>query len=91
MLEKGPAKKVTVWVNEDTRHHHEPLWQAIFDYLRHKQIAGASVTHTKMSFGDRQRVHSADLAETPELSYRIDRQGRFIPQRVRLAATHSYR
>lgn len=72
MLEKGPAKKVTVWVNEDTRHHHEKLWLAVFDYLRHKRIAGASVTHTKMSFGARKHVHSADLPDTPEFSYRIE-------------------
>lgn len=80
MLEKGPAKKVTVWVNEETRHHHEKLWVAVFDYLRHKRIAGASVTHTKMSFGAHRHVHSADLPDTPEFSYRIE----FIetPQRV---------
>jgi PII-like signaling protein len=72
MLEKGPAKKVTVWLNEDTRHGHEKLWLAVFDYLRHKRIAGASVTHTAMSFGDRQHVHRADAPETPEYSYRIE-------------------
>lgn len=72
MLEKGPAKKVTVWLNEDTRHGHEKLWLAVFDYLRHKRIAGASVTHTTMSFGDRQHVHRSDAPETPEYSYRIE-------------------
>ncbi len=72
MLEKGPAKKVTVWVNEESRHHHEKLWLAVFDYLRHKRIAGASVTHTKMSFGARQHVHNAELPDTPEFSYRIE-------------------
>ena len=80
MLERGPARKVTVWVNEETSHHHEKLWLAVFDYLRHKRIAGASVTHTTMSFGDRKHVHNADLPETPEYSYRIE----FIesPERV---------
>ena len=74
MLEKGPAKKVIVWVNEETKlpHHREKLWLAIFDFLRHKKIAGASVTHTQMSFGDRQKVHRADSAETPEFTYRIE-------------------
>lgn len=72
MLEKGPAKKVTIWVNEETRYHHEKLWAAVFDYLRHKRIAGASVTHTKLSFGARRHVHNADLPETPEFSYRIE-------------------
>ena len=72
MLQKGPAKKVIVWVNEDTRYHHEALWMAVFEYLRHKQIAGASVTHTKLAFGDRKRAHNADAAEVPEFSYRIE-------------------
>lgn len=72
MLPKGPAKKVTIWVNEDTRHHLEPLWMAVFEYLRHKRIAGASVLRTKLAFGDRKRAHSADAPETPEYSYRIE-------------------
>ncbi len=40
MLPKGPAKKVTIYVNEDTRHHTGPLWRAVFDYLQHKNLAG---------------------------------------------------
>ena len=74
MLEKGPAKKVTVWVNEDSKHprHREKLWLAVFDYLRHKKVAGASVTRTQMSFGDRQVVHRGDSPETPEFAYRIE-------------------
>lgn len=72
MLKKGPAKKVTVWVNEDTRHGHERLWLAVFDYLRHKRIAGASVMNTKLAFGDRKHIHNAEAAETPEYSYRIE-------------------
>lgn len=80
MLHKGPAKKATIWVNESTRHHHQPLWVAIFEYLRHKRIAGASVLRTKLAFGDRKLVHNAEGAETVEYSYRIE----FVesPQRV---------
>ena len=74
MLEKGPAKKVTVWVNDETRHphHREKLWLAVFEYLRHKRVAGASLTRTQLSFGDRQVVHRGDSAETPEFAYRIE-------------------
>ena len=74
MLEIGPAKKVTVWLNEDSKHphHREKLWLAVFDYLRHKNVAGASVTRTQMSFGDRQVVHRGDSPETPEFAYRIE-------------------
>lgn len=72
MLDKGPAKKVVVWVNEETKHHHEKLWLAVFEFLRHKQVAGASVTRAEMSFGDRKKVHRSDSAETPEFTYRIE-------------------
>ena len=72
MLEKGPAKKVVVWVNEETKHHHEKLWLAVFEFLRHKQVAGASVMRTQMSFGDRHKVHRGDSPETPEYAYRIE-------------------
>jgi PII-like signaling protein len=74
MLEKGPAKKVTVWVNEDTKHphHREKLWLAVFEFLRHKKVAGASVTRTQMSFGDRQLIHRGESPETPEFAYRIE-------------------
>lgn len=74
MLEKGPAKKVTVWVNEDTKHphHREKLWLAVFEFLRHKKVAGTSVTRTQMSFGDRQLIHRGDSPETPEFAYRIE-------------------
>lgn len=72
MIEKGPAKKVTIWVNEDTRHHMEKLWLAVFEYLKHKNVAGASVSHMQMTFGDRKLIHRADVAENPEYSYRIE-------------------
>ncbi len=74
MLEKGPAKKVTVWVNEETKHphHRDKLWLAIFEFLRHKRVAGASVTRTQMSFGARHVVHRGDSPETPEFAYRIE-------------------
>jgi PII-like signaling protein len=72
MIEKGPAKKVTIWVNEDTRHHQVKLWLAVFEYLQHKRVAGASVTRTQMSFGDRKLIHRADAPETPEYAYRIE-------------------
>lgn len=80
MIEKGPAKKVTIWVNHDSRHGAQKLWFAIFEFLRHKQVAGASVTRTEMSFGDRQVVHRANLVEISEFAYRIE----FIETKTRV-------
>jgi PII-like signaling protein len=73
MLSKGPAKRVTVFVNEDTRHGTEPLWRAIFDLLVHKQAAGATVTRPLMGFGSHHRVHSPDMeAQMEHLPIRIE-------------------
>jgi len=66
VLPKGPAKKVTIYVNEDTRHHTEPLWRAIFDYLQHKNLAGATVLRPVMGFGSHHRRHSMDMEATME-------------------------
>jgi PII-like signaling protein len=66
MLSKGPAKRVTIFINEDTRHGSEPLWRAIFDLLVHKKVAGATVTRPPMGFGSHQRVHSPDMEATME-------------------------
>lgn len=73
MLSKGPAKRVTVFVNEDTRHGTEPLWRAVFDLLVHKQAAGATVTRPLMGFGSHHRVHSPDMeAQMEHLPIRIE-------------------
>ena len=72
MLNKGPAKKVTIYVNRDTRHHLQPLWTAIFDYLHHKGIAGANVWVPHVGFGSHERVRRSDSAEIPEPTVRIE-------------------
>jgi PII-like signaling protein len=66
MLPRGPAKKVTIYVNEDTRHHMEPLWSAIFAYLQHKRVAGATVLRPMMGFGSHHRRHSMESETTME-------------------------
>lgn len=73
MLSKGPAKRITIFVNEDTRHGAEPLWRAIFDLLVHKKAAGATVTRPLMGFGSHRRVHSPTMEATMEhLPVRIE-------------------
>ena len=73
MLTKGPAKRVTIFVNEDTRHGTEPLWRAVFDLLMHKRAAGASVTRPWIGFGSHHKVHSPEMEATMEhLPVRIE-------------------
>lgn len=64
MLPKGPAKKVTIYLNEDSRYHGEPLWRAVFDFLRRKHVAGASVLRPVEGFGAHQHLHSLQMEAT---------------------------
>jgi PII-like signaling protein len=58
MLPRGSAKKVTIYLNQDTRHRMEALWTTIFNYLRQHHVAGASVSRMLMGFGAHQQVHN---------------------------------
>jgi hypothetical protein len=61
MLSKGPAKKVCIYVNEDTRHNLVPLYEAILSYLLHKGVAGATAYSAMAGFGAHQMMHTAQV------------------------------
>jgi PII-like signaling protein len=58
MLNRGPAKKVSIYVNEDTQHHLGPLYEAILNFLLHKGVAGATATRALAGFGSHRRMHT---------------------------------
>jgi PII-like signaling protein len=66
MLAKGPAKKVTIYVNEDTRHHTGSLYEAILTFLLHKGVSGATATQALAGFGAHQVIHTPKIEELAE-------------------------
>ncbi len=58
MLGKGTAKKVTIFVNEDTQHHFAPLCDSILAFLFHKGVSGATATRAIAGFGAHQTMHT---------------------------------
>ena len=58
MLKKGPAKKVTIYVNEDTQYHMEPLYEAILQFLMHRGVAGATASRAMAGFGAHHVLHT---------------------------------
>lgn len=66
MLTQGPAKKVTVYVGEDVRHHGEPLYLAVLNYLFYHGISGATVTKGVAGFGPDHHLHTARILEISE-------------------------
>jgi len=61
MLSKGTAKKVTIYLNEDTQHHLSPLYESILTFLVHKGVSGATVTRALAGFGAHGVVHTPKI------------------------------
>jgi len=61
MLSKGAAKKVTIYLNEDTQHHLVPLYESILTFLLHRGVSGATVTRALAGFGAHQMLHTPKI------------------------------
>ncbi len=73
MLTKGPAKKVTIFINEDTRHHMTALHDSVMTYLMHKGVSGATATRAFSGFGAHQVLHTPQMEMLAEhLPIRIE-------------------
>jgi uncharacterized protein len=57
MLPRGTAQKVTIYLNQDTRAHVEPLWSTVLSFLRSRHVAGATVLWADMGFGSHEQFH----------------------------------
>ena len=76
MLQKGTAKKVTIFVNEDTQHHFGSLCDSILTFLLHKGVSGATATRAMAGFGAHQVMHTTKDRGThraPADSHRVHR------------------
>jgi PII-like signaling protein len=60
MLSPGPAKKVTIHLNEDTSAGHDFLYKEIFSLLYERGVAGASLIRPQAGFGFHHRVHDPE-------------------------------
>src|SRR6202051_2138983 len=73
MLSKGTAKKVTIYVNEDTRSHHGPLYEAVMRFLLEKGVSGATATRCLSGFGSHHQMHTPKIEALAEhLPIRIE-------------------
>ena len=73
MLNKGPAKKVTIFINEDTQHHMNALHDSIMTFLMHKGVSGATATRAYSGFGSHQLLHTPKIEVLAEhLPIRIE-------------------
>lgn len=68
LLAPGPAKKVTIHLNEDTSSQSDYLSREILSLLLKEGIAGATLLRPEAGFGYHHRVHSQEGgADTAQL------------------------
>lgn len=60
MLVPGPAKKVTIHLNEDTSSRSDYLSREILSLLLKQGVAGATVLRPEAGFGSHHRIHTQD-------------------------------
>lgn len=61
MLKRGPAKKVTIYINEDAQHHAAALHDAIMTFLLNHGVSGATSTRAYAGFGSSHTLHTPKI------------------------------
>jgi PII-like signaling protein len=73
MLTQGAAKKVTIFLNEDTQHHMTALHDALMTFLMSKGVSGATATRAFSGFGSHHVLHTPKVEALAEhLPIRIE-------------------
>ncbi len=73
MLRQGAAKKLIVYVSEQTRWHNEPVYEAVLRFLFKQGCAGATVTKAVAGFGPKGLLQRSSLFQLREdLPMRIE-------------------
>ena len=60
MLVPGPAKKVTIHLNEDTISGNDYLSREVLALLLKRGVAGATLLRPEAGFGSHQRIHGPE-------------------------------
>lgn len=66
MLQKGPAKKLVIYVNALQHHKGKPVYEAIVEFAYRHGCAGATVTRAVSGYGRSGKVHEAHLFSLTE-------------------------
>lgn len=60
------AVLLRIFIGENDRHHHQPLYEAIIMKAREQHLAGATVLRGPMGFGRASRLHTTKVLRLSE-------------------------
>jgi len=63
MTDKGPAKKLTIYVDETDRFHGKPVYEVLLDIFFKKKIIGVSVFRGMAGYGSDGVFHTSKILE----------------------------
>ena len=63
MVKSGPAKKLTIYVDETDKVHGKPVYEAVLEILAQRKIAGASVFRGVAGYGSSGKLHTTKILE----------------------------
>ena len=63
MVKSGPAKKLTIYLDESYKIHGKPAFEAVLDILYKRKIMGASVFRGIEGYGSERGFHTAKILE----------------------------
>src|ERR1043166_2670609 len=73
MLERGPAKRLIVTINEASRWHGRSLYNALLELFQHKGLAGATVSRGIAGSPGRGAIHTINIVDlATDLPVRIE-------------------
>ena len=84
---EGEGVLLRIYIGEQDKWHHQPLYEAIVYKAREMELAGATVLRGPMGFGAHSRLHTAKILrlseDLPVLIEIVDKQEKidaFIPE-----------
>jgi PII-like signaling protein len=63
MVKSGPAKKLTIYLDESDKFHGKPVYEVLLDVFFKRKIAGASVFRGIEGYGSDGVFHTAKILE----------------------------